>query len=473
MPAVEPQQAEELPPAVPAPQIPPLPPDLDEDELWQAVGDIVLPSEDTVCLPKGCAKTTMHLQSYEILHQAREEAVADKEPKHRESGMVPRFYQEDYAKVFLLEVDTGLICTTGSGKTEAFVLPLLADLVLNKGKGNLWGLGYSQMADKRKRTTSTSKTASKKEPKPPIPAKADTNAAGALDTTKEKRSQRPHVEEVTNESEGKKSEKESTVSSEEEELEEDADAQLARLQVNWTAVVYVFYKTGVTIVHVGGRHTLQFHCDGLGCKSSVLHYLGMHDSTSTRNLRKHIQTCKSWGEEALAIAKRAGLRADKTHKCFKDIVRSRSIKKAFECTGKGKVSYSLCQHTRSKTWSSELRLLFRPCRFSSTKAVFSLFDISKDKDNTATLDNAEKVLMELAEGLELEEAANRVLDDIDSDDRLMEDDDNDIGDSMKKVMASMSPEELDKLRASALPVQTVLVKISFTIIDSLTILLLA
>ncbi|KAI0085659.1 P-loop containing nucleoside triphosphate hydrolase protein, partial [Irpex rosettiformis] len=41
--------------------------------------------------------------------------------------MVPRFYQEDCAEAFLLGVDTGLICATGSGKTEAFVLPLLAD----------------------------------------------------------------------------------------------------------------------------------------------------------------------------------------------------------------------------------------------------------------------------------------------------------------------------------------------------------
>ncbi|KAI0085962.1 P-loop containing nucleoside triphosphate hydrolase protein [Irpex rosettiformis] len=142
MPAVEPQQAEEPPPAAPAPQIPPPPLDLDEEELWQAVGDIVLPSDDTVRLPEGCPKTSMHLQSYNVLHQAREEAIADKERKYssgiarlrmemeicrRGNGMVPRFYQEDCAEAFLLGVDTGLICATGLGKTEAFVLPLLAD----------------------------------------------------------------------------------------------------------------------------------------------------------------------------------------------------------------------------------------------------------------------------------------------------------------------------------------------------------
>ncbi|KAI0690357.1 P-loop containing nucleoside triphosphate hydrolase protein, partial [Cytidiella melzeri] len=42
-------------------------------------------------------------------------------------GMTPRWYQRDCAEAAFLGVDTGLICSTGSGKTEAFMLILLAD----------------------------------------------------------------------------------------------------------------------------------------------------------------------------------------------------------------------------------------------------------------------------------------------------------------------------------------------------------
>ncbi|KAI0690178.1 P-loop containing nucleoside triphosphate hydrolase protein [Cytidiella melzeri] len=43
------------------------------------------------------------------------------------NGIAPRFFQVDCAEAFLLGINTGLICATGSGKTEAFLLPLLAD----------------------------------------------------------------------------------------------------------------------------------------------------------------------------------------------------------------------------------------------------------------------------------------------------------------------------------------------------------
>ncbi|KAI0085280.1 P-loop containing nucleoside triphosphate hydrolase protein, partial [Irpex rosettiformis] len=41
--------------------------------------------------------------------------------------MKPQFYQEDCVEAFLLGLNTGLICATGSDKTEAFVLLLFAD----------------------------------------------------------------------------------------------------------------------------------------------------------------------------------------------------------------------------------------------------------------------------------------------------------------------------------------------------------
>ncbi|KAI0684775.1 P-loop containing nucleoside triphosphate hydrolase protein [Cytidiella melzeri] len=49
------------------------------------------------------------------------------ELRQRANGMTPRWYQRDCAEAAFLGVDTGLICSTGSGKTEAFMLILLAD----------------------------------------------------------------------------------------------------------------------------------------------------------------------------------------------------------------------------------------------------------------------------------------------------------------------------------------------------------
>ncbi|KAI0766319.1 P-loop containing nucleoside triphosphate hydrolase protein [Irpex lacteus] len=84
----------------------------------------------------------MHQKSYKYLRETREEASIDPERKYSTfvtrlrmetemarvgDGMKPRFYQEDCAEAFLLGMNTGLICATGSGKTEAFVLPLFAD----------------------------------------------------------------------------------------------------------------------------------------------------------------------------------------------------------------------------------------------------------------------------------------------------------------------------------------------------------
>lgn len=119
-----------------------------EQELWDALGDAVVLEHDTMerkdvsNLPAGCPDTPCHKNSYRALREARDEALKDPERKYSSfvtqlrmrtelarvgNGMKPRFYQQDCAEAFLLGLDTGLICPTGSGKTEAFVLPLLAD----------------------------------------------------------------------------------------------------------------------------------------------------------------------------------------------------------------------------------------------------------------------------------------------------------------------------------------------------------
>ncbi|KAI0683631.1 P-loop containing nucleoside triphosphate hydrolase protein, partial [Cytidiella melzeri] len=93
-------------------------------------------------LPPACPKTKQHISSYQTLEEAREAATKDKdrcyssfitqvrmesELSYRTGGMVPRWYQKDCAEAAFLGIDTGLICSTGSGKTEAFMLMLFAD----------------------------------------------------------------------------------------------------------------------------------------------------------------------------------------------------------------------------------------------------------------------------------------------------------------------------------------------------------
>ena len=99
----------------------------------------------------------------------------------------------------------------------------------------------------------------------------------------------------------------------------------------------------------------------------------------------------------------------------------------------------------------------------SAKSILSLFDVSCDNKADAQLDDAEKALMQLADGLESEEAANWVLGNTGDDEDLVEDDSNDAnedaGRSMGEVTASMSAAELEELRTSALPVRTMLVKV--------------
>lgn len=137
---VQDPELEEIPPPLPLESTPPV--SDDEEAMWNALEDLALPSEDDIELPVGCPDTPMHRHSYKVLQEARKEASEDKERKYSSqvtrlrmeagisscaNGMVPRFYQEDCAEAFLLGVDTGLICATGSGKTEAFILALFVE----------------------------------------------------------------------------------------------------------------------------------------------------------------------------------------------------------------------------------------------------------------------------------------------------------------------------------------------------------
>src|SRR5882724_4812830 len=89
----------------------------------------------------------------------------------------------------------------------------------------------------------------------------------------------------------------------------------------------------------------------------VQQFLNMKDSTSTNNLRKHVKSC--WGKDALEVGMAAGTAKDARESVVKEIKGSGSITAAFERKGKGKVTFSHHQHTKTETKSVTL-----PCQES-------------------------------------------------------------------------------------------------------------
>jgi hypothetical protein len=79
----------------------------------------------------------------------------------------------------------------------------------------------------------------------------------------------------------------------------------------------------------------------------VRRYLDTSDGKSTGALRRHAKIC--WGEENVARADDAK-NIDDARQALKDSkLIDGKITAVFERTGKGKVTYSTSQHTRSET----------------------------------------------------------------------------------------------------------------------------
>ncbi|KAH8073020.1 hypothetical protein BXZ70DRAFT_858951, partial [Cristinia sonorae] len=122
-----------------------------------------------------------------------------------------------------------------------------------------------------------------------------------------------------------------------------------RISKEWTANVYACFKPEVIAQESNdGRRFHRFTCAGTSCNAQITRYLDTGDASSTSNLRKHVKGCKSWGDEVL-----------KSIDAMKDISQSREalaaysrngdITVAFKRAGKGKVTFSARQHTRSQT----------------------------------------------------------------------------------------------------------------------------
>ena len=79
----------------------------------------------------------------------------------------------------------------------------------------------------------------------------------------------------------------------------------------------------------------------------IRRYLDTRDSKSTSNMRKHVKSC--WGEDVLDVVGDAKNANEARESIVKPLLRTGSITSAFERKGKGKVTYSHRQHTKTET----------------------------------------------------------------------------------------------------------------------------
>jgi hypothetical protein len=78
----------------------------------------------------------------------------------------------------------------------------------------------------------------------------------------------------------------------------------------------------------------------------VRRYLDKGDAKSTSNMRKHAKKC--WGEEVLASADKAKNANEVRATTVKGFLNPQSITAVFKRKGKGKVTYSHRQHTKTE-----------------------------------------------------------------------------------------------------------------------------
>ena len=122
---------------------------------------------------------------------------------------------------------------------------------------------------------------------------------------------------------------------------------------DWTSPIYAFFEPVPEIEYHDKRRCHVFKCAARGCKHRVRRYLDKKDAKSTGNMRKHVKSC--WGEAALQAAMESGNTAAAQEGVINKLLKTGSINASFEQKGKGKVTYSHRQHTRSETRAEIVR----------------------------------------------------------------------------------------------------------------------
>jgi hypothetical protein len=64
-----------------------------------------------------------------------------------------------------------------------------------------------------------------------------------------------------------------------------------QLAKKWTSPMYAFFEPTPAIEYVNGCHSHVFKCASQNCKRTVQWFLDKKDSTSTSNMRKHVESC--------------------------------------------------------------------------------------------------------------------------------------------------------------------------------------
>lgn len=122
---------------------------------------------------------------------------------------------------------------------------------------------------------------------------------------------------------------------------------IERLMKEWLSPVYVFFNPMPCIVDVDGRRAHEFKCSTQGCTTTIRRFLDKKDARSTGNMRKHVKSC--WGQDVLNPADDTKDANEVRSKIVPSVLWDGSITASFERKGKGKITYSHCQHTRTET----------------------------------------------------------------------------------------------------------------------------
>ena len=125
------------------------------------------------------------------------------------------------------------------------------------------------------------------------------------------------------------------------------------LTEDWTSPIYAFFGPISDITYnAEGRRAHEFRCSASVCKGRgvngqiVWRFLDTTDQKSTSNLKCHAMVC--WGAETVHKALDAKVDIKSARKTLGNL-KDGSVTVAFERKGKGKVSYSHRQHTKTQT----------------------------------------------------------------------------------------------------------------------------
>jgi hypothetical protein len=118
----------------------------------------------------------------------------------------------------------------------------------------------------------------------------------------------------------------------------------------WTSPIYVFFKRTPRIEYISDRRVHVFECAAGRCKGKngkdVRRFLDKGDRKSTSNLRKHAKIC--WGTEAVEAADNTRDVDAAREILSKTKLRDGSITAEFARIGKGKITFSTRQHTKTE-----------------------------------------------------------------------------------------------------------------------------